>query len=257
MHAMADSDAESLSSFVNLSLRPRQPLRELDALGNEDLSAQEGKRGPFTRFAWSSMETEQEDEEKAAADEDAPLAEPAAAPTSLEATMRDFENLYLRAPGAVGATPAAAATTILVPNTHYDESFCYLCHTAANPQNEYREKILKMLELRDEMDPFCLCQMVANFYKNNLEEFVKRKWPASAVERHMRECSNDVGYAISRGLRVLAAYDDEYAKFATRTNAEGEPIAPDHTHVLTHLKVIDSRRKQLQLMLQYQRSRKM
>jgi hypothetical protein len=149
--------------------------------------------------------------------------------------MREFRNLLSVCDGNEA------------PLTTWNGKYCYLCSTVRDRNNDYRQKILELLEFRDEMDPFQMCHTVAQYYQRAIQPFTKQPWPVAAVERHLSECTNDIPYTTSLNLRALAAYNRGFMKTAVRKGEDGKEQAPNPTHVLCHMKIMAEQRKQIEL----------
>ncbi len=223
---------------------------DADRLENAQLErgsgATAGESSTFARFAWVEVDHTQEEAKRDPETSD------------LGSVQGDsLDDAILSFSGLMSGRPAAASLPAAANRATYRGDYCYLCETVRDPTNTWRMQIMRLLDLRDDIDIEFLCSLIADFYRVHLEPFTRREWPARAVEKHMRQCSNDVGFILSHGTRVLSAYNDEFTQFATRKNEEGQPMAPDLRQVAVHLKVLESLRKQCTMRLQFEKFKRM
>jgi hypothetical protein len=243
-----DSDTIVVDSLERNRTTPRPPLalssgaeavRQVDSFDNEQLAQSESVHcDTFDQFRWMFSSEEKKKEEKKPEGDDEESERSGTDSDDLGSTMKEFRDLLMVCEGKDSATSESL---------NWDGAYCYLCSTVKDQNNDYRKKIMQLLEYRDQMDTFQMCHTIAQYYQTQIQPFTRKAWSAKAVEKHLSECSNDIPYTISSNLRVLAAYNRWYMKNAIRRDDDGNELPINANHTLSHLKIMEQQRKQIEL----------
>ena len=125
----------------------------------------------------------------------------------------------------------------------WDGKYCYLCETAGQDKNPYRQTILSMLNLREDVNLHFLCHKVAHYYKQQLLSHIKQAWPPQAVAHHLAYCNKKSLNRMQRNMEMLAAYSEWIFKRALITDNMGIPQPLDNRDMYQHLRIMDATHK--------------
>lgn len=120
------------------------------------------------------------------------------------------------------------------------QTFCYLCYTAAQEDNPYRNEIKETLRRVGNMDERCAFTMIAKFYAFHLESLIGHQWTAASIREHAYYHDPDTRILITDNIRSMVAYSEMIKKRAYRVDESGEEMDPDTKQMMGHMMIMKS-----------------
>jgi hypothetical protein len=129
-----------------------------------------------------------------------------------------------------------------------DSKYCYLCETVAEPNNPYRQILIKIAEYKLSANLEFLFTKADEYFTRNIQPYTatKQPFPARAIYRHFVECDKkDKAWVLLEDLAI----DNEYNRQYRETGRPVDPSKPDtvmdpnNAHIGGHVKILGDRRK--------------